>query len=179
MTLTEAKTLLERSRIPYHTAQYENEAEYWRHCMTFPYTDGAGNFPVTALVIPAVNSVKHIELQFNRVRGGYEFRELWFGGYSFELSDTPEDFLAADILEIIGQIVDGKLTVIQCHDLKKKRCLSHSLFDLTDSDSVFGAPGYREALAKIKAPKTLWQKLTGQQRQYDIYDWRTHRQIVK
>jgi hypothetical protein len=27
--------------------------------------------------------------------------------------------------------------------------------------------------------KTLWQKLTGQQRQYDIYDWRTHRQIVK
>ena len=31
MTLIEAKTLLEQRRIPYQTAQYESEAEYWKH----------------------------------------------------------------------------------------------------------------------------------------------------
>ena len=179
MTLTEAKTLLERKRIPYQTAQYENEAEYWRHCMPYPHTANAKNCRVTALVIPAVNGVKDIELQFNRHRGEYAFQELWFGAYSFEMFDTLEEFLEADILEIIGQIVDGKLTVVECHDLKRKRCISDGLFDLTDSDGVFGAPGFREAVARIEKPKTLWQKLTRQKLQYDIYDWRTHRQILK
>ena len=179
MTLNEAKTFLERNRIPYQTAQYENEAEYWRHCMPFPYMDNAKSCRVAALVIPAVNGVKDIELQFNRHRGEYEFYDLWFGGYCFAMFGTLEDLLDADILEIIGQIVDGKLKVIECHDLKRKRCISDACFDLTDSDAVFGAPGYREALAKTEAPKTLWQKITGQKLQYDIYDWRTHRQIVK
>jgi hypothetical protein len=179
MTLNEAKTFLDRNRIPYHTAQYENEAEYWHHCMPFSRGENAKNCRVTALVIPAVNGVKDIELQFNRHRGEYEFQDLWFGGYSFEMFDALEDFLEADILEIIGQIVDGKLAVIESYDLKKKRWRGDSCFDLTDDDDVFGAPGYREALAKIEAPKTLWQKLTGKKLQYDIYDWRTHRQVVK
>jgi hypothetical protein len=49
----------------------------------------------------------------------------------------------------------------------------------TDDDNVFGAPGFREAMAKIEKPKTFWQKLTGQRLQYDIYDWRTYRQVTK
>ncbi len=179
MTLLEAKTLFERRGIPYQIAQYENEAEYWRHCMPFSRGKNARNCRVTALVIPAVNGVKDIELQFNRHRGEYEFHDLWFGGYSFEMFDTLEDFLEADILETIGQIVDGRLTVVECYDLKKKRCVSDACYDLTDSDAVFGAPGYREAIAKIEAPKTIWQKLTGKKLQYDIYDWRTYRQVVK
>jgi hypothetical protein len=68
MTLNEAKTFLERNRIPYQTAQYEKEAEYWHHCMPYPHTDNAKNCRVTALVIPAVNGVKDIELQFDILR---------------------------------------------------------------------------------------------------------------
>ena len=36
MNLIDAKTLLERRRIPYRTVQYENETEYWHHLMPFP-----------------------------------------------------------------------------------------------------------------------------------------------
>ncbi len=179
MTLIEAKILLERNRIPYHTAQYENEAEYWHHCMPFPYTDNARKCPVIALVIPSVNGVKDIELQFNRHRGEFVFRDLWFGGYSFEMFNYDPELLEADLLEFIGQIVDGSLAIIESNNLKKKRWRGDACFDLTDDDDVFGVRGYREATAKIEAPKTFWQKLRKTRIQYDIYDWRTHRQIVK
>lgn len=179
MTLPEAKRLFEGRGIPYQTAQYENEAEYWRHCVPFPYTGNAKNCPVVALVIPAVNGEKNIELQFNRRRGEYEFRELWFGAYSFEMFDHDLDLLENDLLDAIGQIVDGRFTVIECSDLRRKRWISDAGYDLSDDDNVFGAPGFREAIAKIEAPKTFWQKLTGQKRQYDIYDWRTYRRCIK
>lgn len=179
MTLIEAKTMLERRRIPYQTAQYESEGEYYRHLTPFPNLKNAGSCRVIALVIPAVNGVKDIELQFNRKRGGYVFVDLWFGGYSFEMFAYDPDLVEADVLDFIGQIADGKLAVIEINDLKKKRWKGDMSFDLSDDDDVFGAPGFREALEKIEKPKTFWQKLTGQSIQYDIYDWRTHRQIVK
>ncbi len=179
MTLTEAKTLLEKRRIPYQTAQYEDEAAYWRHLMPFPYTGNARKCKITALVIPAVNGVKDIELQFSRLRGEYVFDELYFGSFGFELFDHDPELVEADVLDFIGQIVDGKLAIIVANNLKKKRFVSDGAYDMTDSDSVFGAPGFRDAVAKIEAPKTLWQKLSGKKIQYDIYDWRTYRQIVK
>ena len=179
MTLTEVKTMLERRRIPYQTAQYEDEAAYWRHLMHFPHTEYGRKCKITALVIPSVNGVKDIELQFSRLRGEYVFDELYFGSYGFEMFDYDPDMLEADLLDIIGRIVDGKLAIIEANNLKKKRFVSDGAYDMTDSDSVFGAPGFRDAVAKIEKPRTLWQKLTGQKRQYDIYDWRTYRQIVK
>ena len=179
MNLIDAKTLLERRRIPYRTVQYENETEYWHHLMPFPRMTNGRKGKVTALVIPAPNGEKDIELQFNRIRGGFALENLWFGGYGFEMSDIDPDLLEADLLDIIGQIVDGKMTVILCNDLKRKRWVSDGCFDLKDNDNVFGAPGYREALARIEAPKTFLGKILGRKLQYDIYDWRTHRQIIK
>lgn len=179
MNLIDAKTLLEKRRIPYHMTQYESEAEYFRHLMAFPRRDNGRKCAVTALVIPAVNGEKHIELQFNRGRGGYVFEELWFGGYSFELFDHDPDLLEADLLDRIGQIVEGKTAVILAYDLRRRRWVSDSCFDLSDQDNVFGAPGFREAVARIEGPRTFRQKLTGQKQQYDIYDWHTCRQILK
>ena len=157
MNLIDAKTLLEERRIPYRATQYENEAEYWGHLMPFPITKNARKCKVTALVIPAVNGEKHIELQFNRNRGGYVFEELYFGGFSFELCDHEPDMLAADLMDLIGRIVDGKLAVIETHDLKRRRSLPDACFDMTDPDAVFGEPGYREVIAGIEAPKTFLQ----------------------
>ena len=179
MTLLEAKTMLERRRIPYQTARYEKEADYFRHLSPFPYLKNARNCKVTVLVIPSVNGVKDIELQFIPRRGEYFFEELRFGGFGFDMFAYDPDLLEADLLDFIGQIVDGKLAIVEAHDLKRKRWLGDARFDLTDDDNVFGAPGYREALEKIEKPKTLWQKLTGRRIQYDIYDWRTHRQVIK
>ncbi len=179
MTLTDAKILMERHRIPYQTAQYENEEAYYRHLALFPYTKNARDCKVIALVIPAVNGVMDIELQFNQKRGEYVFWDLFFGDYCFDMFDYNPDMLEADLLEYIGQIVDGKLAVIVSNDLKRKRWLGDACFDLTDDDNVFGEPGFRAAVARAERPKTFWQKLTGKRIQYDIYDWRTYRQIVK
>jgi len=179
MNLIDAKTLLEKRRIPYHTAQYESEAEYWQHISRFPDLRQAGSCRVTALIVPSVNGVKDIELQFNRQRGEYILADMWFGGYCFDMSDSDPDLLEADILDLIGQIVENKMAIILVHDLKRRCCLRMSSYDLTEDDNVFGAPGFREAVAKIEAPKTFRQKLTCQKLQYDIYDWRTCRQIVK
>ena len=179
MTLIEAKTLLEQRRIPYQTAQYESEAEYWKHCTPFPDIKNARSCQVIALVIPAVNDVKDIELQFNRRRGEYIFEELWFGSYNFEMYSYDSALLEADLLEYIGQIVDRKLGVIEISDLRKKRRKSTLCFDLSDDDDVFGSQGFRDTLEQIDTPKTLWQKLSGQRIQYDIYDWLNYRQVIK
>lgn len=180
MTLNQAKTLLTEKGIPFEVAQYENEAAYWQHLMPFPRVKLARPGPVAALVIPAVNGVKHIELQFSRLRGEYVLEELWFGGYGFELFDTREENLPGELLELIFHIAEGKLAVITATDLKRKRAwMGDACYDLTDADTVLGAPGFREAVKEIEAPKTFWQKLTGMQVRYDIYDWRTYRQIVK
>ena len=132
-----------------------------------------------ALVIPAVNGVMDIELQFNQVRGEYIFDDMYFGDYCFEMFDYNPDMLEADLLENIGRIVDGKMAVIVRNDLKRKRWLGDAGFDLSDDDNVFGEPGFRAAVARIEKPKTLWQKLTGQREQYEIYDWRTYRRVIK
>lgn len=179
MTLTDAKVLLEKHHIPYHTAQYESEAAYWRHTELYPDLSQAGSCPTIALVIPAPNGMKDIELQFNRVRGEYRFEDLWFGSFCFDLFHPDPQILAADLLDRIGRIVDGKLAVIECFDLRRRRWVSDGIYDLEDKDNVFGAPGYEEAIAKAEAPKTFWQKLTARKLQYDIYDWRTCRQVIK
>ena len=179
MTLSEGKVLLEKYRIPYHMTQYESEGEYFQHLMPGPGKTDSPKNQVAALVIPAVNGVKNIELQFNRRRGEYIFRELYFGSFCFELFYQEPGTLEADILDIIGRIVDGKLAVVERFDLKRKRWVSDGSFDLSSDDNVFGAPGFREAVAKIEAPRSLGQKLIGRKCRYDIYDWRTWRQIVK
>lgn len=179
MTLIEAKTMLEKRRIPYQTAQYENEGEYCRHLTPFPNRKNTRNCQIIALVIPAVNGVKDIELQFIRKRGEYVFEELWFGGYGFEMFNADPDLLEADLLDLIGQIVDRRLGVIEINDLRKKRWKSTLCFDLSDDDDVFGAQGFRDTLEQIDAHKTFWQKLSGQRIQYDIYDWLNYRRVVK
>lgn len=179
MTLIDAKTMFEKRRIPYQTARYESEADYFRHLTPFPYLKNARSCKVTALVIPSVNGVKDIELQFLPRRGEYVFEELWFGGFSFEMFQYDPDLLEADLLDYIGRIADGKLAVIERNNLKKRRWGGDACYDLADDDNVFGALGFREAVAKIEAPKTFWQKLTGRRIQYDIYDWRTYRQVIK
>lgn len=177
MTLTEAKILLERNRIPYQTAQYENEGTYWRHLSPFCDISQTGMCKVTALVIPSVNGLRHIELQFNRVRGQYEFEDLYFGSYCFEMGDQDPELLPGDILETIGRIVDCKLGFIQITDPKRRKWLGDACYDLTDSDQVFGAPGFREAVKKASGQPSFWAKITGRQRRFEIYTWQTFRTI--
>lgn len=177
MTLTEAKILLERNRIPYQTAEYENEGSYWLHLSPCLNVSQAGSCKVTALVIPSVNGLRHIELQFNRVRSQYEFVDLYFGSYCFELEDQDPELLPGDLLEIIGRIVDCKLGFIQVTDPKRRKWLGDACYDFADEDPVFGAPGFRETVKKASGKPSLWDRLTGRQRRYEIYTWQTFKSI--
>ena len=85
--------------------------------------------------------------------------------------------LPNDILETIGRIVDCKLGFIQMTDPKHRRWLGDACYDLTDSDEVFGAPGFRNAVVKASAKRSLWDRITGRERRYEIYTWQTYRTI--
>lgn len=179
MTLTEAQNLLEAHSIPFTQKFYENEAEYWKHALLFPYTENAKPCRVIALVIHSSNHIKHIELQFNDTPDGWKFEELRFGGYSYEMFDTLEEFLPTEIIENISEIMQNKLAFIEGNDLKKKMWCGDAVFDYTDDDEFFGKHGFQESVRHIEQKKSFWAKLFRTRMQYEIYDWNTYRCIIK
>ena len=179
MTLDDAKVLLNENNISFEVTEYENEKEYWHHIMLFPYTKNAKACKVLAIVIKSNNGEKNIELQFNEKNGLFYFEELRFGGYNFELFDIKEEMLVETLIDIIGQIQKGKLTVVEANNLNK-RCLSgDAIFDLDDEADFLGKRGLEQAILQIQKPKRLFSKIFGSKMQYEIYDWNTYQNIVK
>ena len=178
MTLHEAKTLLTENNLAFETSEFETEATYWHHTMLFPYTKNARNCKVIALIITSNNRKKNIELQFNAVGDDFLFEELRFGDFCFEMFDYNEEMLVNDLLHRINEIKSGTFSVIVANDLKNKRWLGDSCFDMNDDDH-FGKPGFEKAIQIIQAPKGFISKLLKARKQYEIYDWNTYKCIIK
>ena len=179
MTLDEAKALLSENNILFELHEFNNEAEYWRHTMLFPYTKNAKPCKVIAIIIRSNNGKKDIELQFNAVGDVFRFEELRFGDYCYEMFDCDEGMLADDLIRNILEIEQGNLTMIVLNDIRKKCRVSDACFDLSDNDDAFGKPGFQKALQRIKRPKGLFSKLLRVKEQYEIYDWNSYQCIVK
>ncbi len=179
MTLTEAKELLMKNDITFEVLEFETEAEYWLHAMSFPYTKNAKSCKIMAIIIKSENEKKNIELQFNDVDGVYCFEELRFGDYCYEMFDYNEEMLADDLINNILEIMQGCLRIINLTDLTKKRWLADACFDLNDNDDVFGEVGFQKAMKRIEKPKNFLSKLKRSKKQYEIYDWNTYRCIAK
>lgn len=179
MTLEEVKSLLSDHNISFEMQRFRNESEYWHHAMLFPYVQNAKQCEVVAIVIKSNNGEKHMELQFDAVDGIFCFQEMRFGEYGFEESDVSEEMLAEDLLSRIYEVRNGGFVVIAANDLKNKRWLGDVCFDMNDDDAVFGAPGYRKAMQRIRNPKRLLYKLIRSKKQYEIYDWNSYQCIVK
>ena len=179
MTLFEAKKLLTENNLTFEISEFEDEATYWHHTMLFPYTKNARNCKVLALIISSNNGKKNIELQFNAVDDDFLFEELRFGDFCFEMFDYKEEILANDLLNHINEIKGGAFSVIVANDLKNKKWLADSSFDLKDDDDLFGKHGFEKAVQKIHAPKGFISKLLKTKKQYEIYDWNTYQCIIK
>lgn len=179
MTLDEAKALLSENNISFELQEFNNEAEYWHHTTLFPYTKNASPCKVVAIIIKSDNGKKDIELQFKAVDDLFYFEELWFGDYCYEMLDYNEDMLADDLIRNILEIKQGNLKVIVLNDIRKKRWLGDSCFNLTDDDKLFGEPGFQKALQEINKPKGLFSKFLKLKKQYEIYDWNTYQCIIK
>ena len=179
MTLFEAKKLLTENDLAFEISEFEDEATYWHHTMLFPYTKNARNCKVLALIISSNNRKKNIELQFNAVDDDFLFEELRFGDFCFEMFDYKEEMLANDLLKHINKIKGGAFSVIVANDLKNKKWLADSSFDLKDDDDLFGKHGFEKAIQQIHAPKGFISKLLKTNKQYEIYDWNTYQCIIK
>ena len=179
MTLFEAKKLLTENNLTFEISEFEDEATYWHHTTLFPYTKNARNCKVLVLIISSNNGKKNIELQFNAVDDDFLFEELCFGDFCFEMFDYKEEMLANDLLKHINKIKGGFFSVIVANDLKNKKWLADSSFDLKDDDDLFGKHGFEKAVQKIHAPKGFISKLLKTKTQYEIYDWNTYQCIIK
>ena len=179
MTLFEAKKLLTENNFVFETREFEDEATYWHHTMLFPYTKNAKNCKVIALIITSNNGKKNIELQFNAVDDDFLFEELRFGDFCFEMFDYKEEILANDLLNHINEIKGGAFSVIVANDLKNKKWLADSCFDMKDDDDHFGKPGFEKAIQIIQAPKSFISKLLKASKQYEIYDWNIYQCIIQ
>ncbi len=179
MTLYEAEKILTENNLLFEKCEFENEAAYWHHTMMFPHAENAKDCKVIVLIIASNNGKKNIELQFNAADDDFLFEELHFGDFSFEMFDYNEEMLAIDLLDRINKIKSGTFSVIVTNDLKRKRWLGDSCFDLNNDDYLLGKPGFEKAIQKIQAPKGFISKLLKIRKQYEIYDWNTYQCIIK
>ena len=179
MTLNDVKILLLENDIVFDVREFESEAAYFHHVAMFPYTKNSKPCKVIALIIRSNNGRIDIELQFNIEDDNIRFKELWFGDYSFEMFDCNEEMLADDLLERIREIQSGNFVVINANDIKNRRWLGDSCFDLNDNDAFFGQQGFKKAMGRINKPKGLLSRLFRTQKQYEIYDWNSYQCIVK
>lgn len=179
MLLGEAKMLLTENNIPFEILEFQNEKEYWHHTMLFPYTDNAKECKVIAMIVKSNNGNKNIELQFNAIDDDFKFEDLRFGSFCYELFDVPQKQLKEELIYIITEIIKGNVGIIDENDLKKKMFLIDGSFDLSDEDEFFGKQGFEEAVADIKRPQRLLDKLFKSKIQYEIYDWNTYQCIIK
>ena len=179
LNLKEVQELLSQNNIIFHPVHYKNEAEFFNHIELFPYTAKCKKGETISLTILSKNEKKNIEIQFNESSEGFLFEELWFGGYSFEMFDVSEEYIASELLSQINDIMERKMVFIEAHDMKKKCWLGDAVFDYKETGDVFGVSGYRRALQRIEKPKSLFSKIIKSKKRYEIFDWETYRLIEK
>lgn len=183
MNITQAEELLQKNNIPYETAEFSSESEYWSYRgakldVGLEPSD-AESRKVIALILHSKNGEKNIELQFNQTDGVFLFQELYFGDFCFERFACPEEDLADILLADILDIMNGEFAFILAYNLKKNEWNCHYCFVLSDDDDLLGKPCYEKLLKSIYAPKTWFDKLMKTKTQYEIYTWDMYQKIIK
>ncbi len=181
MTITQAKELLDSRSISYTQVEYETKADFLKHIVMFPDLNGIEAHRVIALTIHSPNQQMHIHLEFCEKDGIFLFHDLWFGEFSFELFHYlyDEELLVWELIENISDICLGKAAVITVHNLSTRKRLADSIYYLDCDYDRFGRSAFEKALKRIEAKKGFFARLFKTQTQYDIYDWKSHRRIIK
>ena len=183
MTLEYVKNLLNERNIPFIETFYESEKEYWQsnaefECVNFK---NAREIKVATIVIMSNNKHKNLTMQFFEKNNEFEFDDLLFGSWSFEMFDYSPDMLVGDLLHNIEFVMSGKAMVIDSYKIcnGRKKWYSDAIFNVLDDEIVFGKNGYEKALSRIEQKKGFLKTIFGVKMQYEIYDWNTYQSIVK
>ena len=179
MLLEEAKELLTESWISFKQITYESEKAFLRHIVVFSDKLDAQSCKVVALVITSDNGEKDLELQFNCVNGDFVFKELWFGGYDYEMFDCVEEMLSTALIDNILQVMRGTIAIIEANDLKKERWISDSCYDRSVEDDFNGNAAFQYTIRCIEKKKGIISKIFKSKVQYEIYDWNTYHCVIK
>lgn len=176
MNLKEVKELLDKNNITYQLIQYNDEMDFWKHIIAFPSNTRGCKEKIIVIVIESNNGKKNIEIQFEETPDGFEFVDLYFGGFDFELFDTKDEYLSDELISLITEIMECKVGFIELVDLKNKRWCADASYEYEDEESMLD---YQRALQKIEKPRSFFDRIKKSKLQYEIYDWNTYRCIVK
>ncbi len=183
MTLECVKNLLNEKDIPFIETIYENEKAYWLSNKEFEnaYLKNARGIKVATIVIISNNKHKNLTLQFYEKNNEFEFDDLLFGSWFFEMFDYNPEMLADDLVRNIDFVMSGNAMVIDSYKIcnGRKKWYSDSIFNMSDDEDVSDKIGFEETLARIEQKKSFLKTLFGVKMQYDIYDWNTYQSIVK
>ncbi len=177
MKLSEVKKLLDDNSYTYTQTLIPSRAEFYRQKGFCPSID-AGAF--TLLTIPNPNHKKDIQIIFNDATENPDFYDLEFGGYWYELFDCEEDHLPQELLTEIQRIVSGSTYVIFACAIKKGIHWKWDgvYYDLPDGE-MNSMDAFRDAVSKIKSPKSRWEKITRKTNVYEIFNWTNYERITK
>lgn len=158
MNITEAEALLRGHNIPFETAEYADENTFYRQTFLFTNAHCTESLRVKALTVYSPNGHRNIVLQFTEKDGEFEFVDLYFGGFCFELfaleagNSETEEKPEAVLLEMISDITAGEVSVIEAYDPKKKKRLGNWAFYGAEGDAAF-----QSKIKRLERPKGFWE----------------------
>jgi len=179
MTLEEVEVLLEDNNYSYKIYDYDSESDYFRHVYIYPDLKNLSDCRVKAIVIECNNGYKNIELQFNESDGCFEFIEMLFGEFCFDMCECEPQFLANALLSNLYQVLAEEIAIITRNDITKKKWLDDACFSLYDDDPVFGEPGFFMALQNIQRPKSVIEEKLTTKKQFEIYTANSYQCIIR
>ena len=175
--LTEVEKLLKENNIPF-TLTVKSYQEYWRK----KGIEEKEKRTFSLLTIPNPNHEKNIEIVFADASENPKFIDLEFGGVGYEMFQWEEEDLPRDLLNEIKDIRSGKEWIVCAANAKTGVWLSDHLFcdgDENDEDDWNNMDDLYKTISKIRKPKSLWSKITGRTRCYEIFNWNSYEKIVK
>ena len=168
---------LQDRAIPFEELHYENRNSFWQAIEVYPDEEKPTPYPVLALTVKSNNGKKDLAVVFEQVDDRYEFCDLFFGSFGFELFDAEEEITEGSLLDLIEDIMRNETTVIYAVDITKNIWLWDGVFDLNDPDP-HDKEEFEKKLQEIQKPKKGLSKLLDHETRYEIYNWDTYRCVV-
>ena len=167
MTLEEGRRILAGEGLPFVEQHFEKEGDYWAEAIPWvPCSEGEVR-SVTVLRIEVPNGVRHLDVMFR----DDEFEDLCFGGFSYELWEFKDP--QAALLDCIRDVMTGKSWCIVTVNAKTGRWLGDGLVCVEEEGSL------RRKLARLRRPRTWWERMLRTQRLYEVYDWNEYHRIER
>lgn len=175
MNIDEAKTLLNTRGITFEEKDYATQCEYWEHCSEFLHFEYASTKPDSmrkVLVIPCANGRKDIEIEFKQKDGEFEFVDLLFGSFSFEVKEeSTEGSTVEEILtERLSDLLQNRYTVLAVSSIEGGVIMDSFRPNVSDADRGTLIDAYKNSV-------NFWGKLLKRHYVAEIYDRDSYQRV--